>query len=127
MLDEAIRLQEQIEAGKLDKSVFEYLRHLMQHFDRLNFLFSLGSGLEEMEKEYAFLFSVGLYRKISFLTRDAATALITQPVKDYYQIEPPSIGSSALPPATRISPSCYATACSTSGCSTSARPSAWTM
>ncbi|CAG0926888.1 hypothetical protein TFLX_00247 [Thermoflexales bacterium] len=91
MLDEAIRLQEQIEAGKLDKSVFEYLRHLMQHFDRLNFLFSLGSGLEEMEKEYAFLFSVGLYRKISFLTRDAATALITQPVKDYYQIEPSAV------------------------------------
>jgi hypothetical protein len=91
MLDEVIRLQEQIEAGKLDKSVFEYLRHLMQHSDRLNFLFSLGSGLEEMEKEYAFLFSVGLYRKISFLTRDAATALITQPVKDYYKFEPSAI------------------------------------
>ena len=91
MLDEVIRLQEQIEAGKLDKSVFEYLRHLMQHSDRLNFLFALGSGLEEMEKEYAFLFSVGLYRKISFLTRDAATALITQPVKDYYQLEPSTV------------------------------------
>jgi hypothetical protein len=91
MLDEVMRLQEQIEAGKLDKSVFEYLRHLMQHAERLNFLFSLGSGLEEMEKEYAFLFSVGLYRKISFLTRDAATALITQPVKDHYKLEPSAI------------------------------------
>ncbi len=91
MLDEVIRLQEQIAAGKLDKSVFEYLRHLMQHFDRLNFLFSLGSGLEEMEKEYAFLFSVGLYRKISFLTRDAATALITHPVKDCYKLEPSAV------------------------------------
>jgi hypothetical protein len=91
MLDEVMRLQEQIEAGKLDKSVFEYLRHLMQHAEQLNFLFSLGSGLEEMEKEYAFLFSVGLYRKISFLTRDAATALIAQPVKDYYKLEPSAI------------------------------------
>ena len=91
MLDEVMRLQEQIEAGRLDKSVFEYLRHLMQHSDRLNFLFSLGSGLEEMEKEYAFLFSVGLYRKISFLTRDSATALITQPVKDYYKFEPSAV------------------------------------
>ena len=44
-----------------------------------------------MEKEYAFLFSVGLYRKISFLTRDAATALITQPVKEYYQLEPATV------------------------------------
>ena len=91
MLDEAIRLQEQIDAGKLDKSVFEYLRHLMQHSDRLNFLFALGSGLEEMEKEYAFLFSVGLYRKISFLTHDAATALITQPVKEFYKLEPATV------------------------------------
>lgn len=91
MLDEAIRLQEQIDAGKLDKSVFEYLRHLMQHSDRLNFLFALGSGLEEMEQEYAFLFSVGLYRKISFLTLEAATALITQPVKDYYKLEPSTV------------------------------------
>ena len=91
MLDEAIRLQEQIQAGKLEKDVFEYLRHLMQHHERLNFLFSLGSGLEEMEKEYAFLFSVGLYKKISFLDRDAATALITQPVQDYYQVDPSAI------------------------------------
>ena len=91
MLDEAIRLQEQFQAGKLEKEIFEYLRHLMQHHERLNFLFSLGSGLEEMEKEYAFLFSVGLYKKISFLAQEAAIALITQPVKDCYQVEPIAI------------------------------------
>ena len=91
MLDEAIRLQEQVEAGRMDRGVFEYLRHLIQHSNRLNFLFALGSGLEDMEKEYAFLFSVGLYKKISFLTRDAATALITQPVKDLYVIEPSAV------------------------------------
>jgi hypothetical protein len=91
MLDEAIRLQEQIQAGKLEKDIFEYLRHLMQHNERLNFMFSLGSGLEEMEKEYAFLFSVGLYKKISFLKQDAATALITQPVRDCYQVAPAAI------------------------------------
>lgn len=91
MLDEAIRLQEQVQAGKLEKEIFEYLRHLMQHHERLNFLFSLGSGLEEMEKEYSFLFSVGLYKKISFLSPDAARSLITQPVRDHYQIEPLAI------------------------------------
>ena len=31
MIDEAVRLQEQVSAGKLDKSIFEFLRHLMQH------------------------------------------------------------------------------------------------
>jgi putative ATPase len=91
MLDEAIRLQEQVQAGRLGHEIFEYIRHLMQHYPRLNFLFSLGSGLEEMEKEYAFLFNVGLYKKISLLDRDAAIALITQPVKDCYQVEPTTL------------------------------------
>jgi hypothetical protein len=91
MLDEAVRLQEQVQAGKLEQDIFMYLRHLMQHHERLNFLFSLGSGLEEMEKEYAFLFNVGLYKKVSFLHRDAARALITQPTKDYYALEPDAL------------------------------------
>jgi hypothetical protein len=91
MMDEAVRLQEQIQLGRLDKSIFEYLRHLMQHYERLNFLFSIGSGLEQMEKEYAFLFNVALYKKISFLERRAAVDLVTEPVKDYYQVEPDAI------------------------------------
>lgn len=88
MLDEAIRLQEQVLAGKLDKQIFEYLRYLMQHYERLNFLFALGDGLESMTKEYSFLFSVGLYKKISFLERDAAVKLITQPALELYEVEP---------------------------------------
>lgn len=91
MLDEAVRLQEQVQAGKLDVEVFAYLRHLMQHQARLNFLFSLGSGLEEMEKTYALLFNVALYKKISFLERGAAEALIIEPVRDLYQLEPAAV------------------------------------
>jgi len=91
MLDEAVRILEKVNAGKLEKDIFEYLRHLMQHFDRLNFLFSLGSGLEEMEKEYAFLFNVGMYKKISFLNRDAGEALIRKPIEDYYEIDPEAV------------------------------------
>lgn len=91
MVDEAVRLQEQISADKLERDVFDYLRHLMQHYPRLRFLFSLGSGLEEMEREYAFLFSVGLYKKISFLERPVAEALITEPVRGCYELEPAAV------------------------------------
>ena len=91
MLDEVVRLQEQIEAGKLDKAIFPYLRHLMQHHDRLSFLFSLGSGLEQMSKEYSLLFSVALYKKISFLDRDSAVALARRPVEGLYELEPDAI------------------------------------
>ena len=91
MIDEAVRLQEQVQAGKLDKSIFEFLRFLMQHYERLNFLFSLGSGLEQMEKEYAFLFNVALYKKISFLERQSTVDLITQPVREQYTVAPEAI------------------------------------
>src|SRR5258708_8058832 len=84
MFDEVIRLQERVKVGTLDRDIFEYLRHLMQHHEQLNFLFSLVSGLEEMQEDYAFLFNVALYKKLSFLDPNAASTLITQPVKDYF-------------------------------------------
>ncbi len=86
-IDEAARLQEQVVNGKMEREIFEYLRHLMQHYERLDFLFSLGSRLDEMAQEYTFLFNVGLCKKISFLERDATISLITEPVRDYYQVK----------------------------------------
>jgi hypothetical protein len=87
-LDEAVRLDEEVKAGQLEHEVFSYLRHLMQHYPRLNFIFSLGSGLEQMEKDYAFLFSVSLYHRISFLELADARNLISHPVRDHYQVTP---------------------------------------
>jgi putative ATPase len=86
MIDEVVRLHEEVRAGRLEREIFDYLRHLMQHFERLNFVFSLGSGVEEMRKDYAFLFGVALYHRISFLEPAAARALITQPAQDCYQV-----------------------------------------
>ncbi len=91
MMDEVVRLDEEVRAGRLEREVFDYLRHLMQHHVRLNFVFSLGSGLEEMRKDYAFLFSVSLYRRISFLEPAAARDLITRPVRDHYQVAPQAV------------------------------------
>lgn len=86
-IDEAARLQEQVVNGQMEREIFEYLRHLMQHHERLDFLFSLGSRLDEMAQEYTFLFNVGLCQKISFLDKQATISLITEPVKDYYQVK----------------------------------------
>ena len=91
MIDEAVRLYEEAQAGRLEREIFEYLRHLMQHFTRLNFIFSLGSGVEEMAKDYAFLFSVSLYHRISFLEPAAARELITRPVRDHYTLTPQAV------------------------------------
>jgi hypothetical protein len=91
MVDEVARLEEERIAGRLEPGFFEYLRHLMQHHANLNFIFSLGSGLEEMEKEYAFLFNASLYHRISFLEPAAARALITEPAKGHYEVAPDAV------------------------------------
>jgi outer membrane protein assembly factor BamB len=88
MIDEVVRLHEEVRAGRLEPEVFDYLRHLMQHFERLNFVFSLGSSVEEMKKDYAFLFGVALYHRISFLEPAAARGLITSPAQDCYLVQP---------------------------------------
>ncbi len=91
MLDEATRLYEQVQAGRLELRVFDFLRSLIQYHPRLNFVFSIGSGLEEMRQEYALLFNLCQYRKISFLDRDASTALITKPVEEHYRYAPGAV------------------------------------
>ncbi len=91
MLDEVVRLYEEVEHGRLEHEIFDFLRHLMQHYERLNFIFSLGSGLEEMAREYAFLFSVSLYHRISFLEPAAARSLITEPAREHYQVAPQAV------------------------------------
>ena len=87
MLDEIERLQAKVKAGNLKPDLYDYLRHLMQHYERLSFLFSIGAGLEEMEKNYNLLFNVAIHKKISFLETDAARSLIIEPVEDYYKVD----------------------------------------
>jgi DNA-binding response OmpR family regulator len=91
MIDEAGLLQELVQAKKLEREVFAYLRYLVQHYEQLNFIFSLGSGLAELQQEYALLFSAGLNKEISYLDRDAAIDLITNPVAGRYRFEPATL------------------------------------
>jgi hypothetical protein len=86
MIDEVIRLHEEVHAGRLEREVFDYLRHLMQHFERLSFVFSLDRGVEEMKLDYGFLFGAALYHRISFLEPAVACALITEPARGCYEV-----------------------------------------
>ncbi|MDT8305753.1 MAG: AAA family ATPase [Anaerolineae bacterium] len=67
--------------GILPSTFFTFMRHLMQHTDGLGFVF-VGSGrLEEMGSDYwSVLFNIALYKQIGFLSREAATRLICEPV-----------------------------------------------
>lgn len=82
MFDEAHLLQEQVAQGELEADVFPFFARLMGEYGFLNFLFVSGAKLETMRREFADLFQTALYREISFLDRDDAIALISEPVSE---------------------------------------------
>ena len=84
MIDEAARLDEQVQGGKLPADVFAYVRSVMQHANNLNFIFCIGERLKMMRSQYALLFNVALYKEISFLDRKSAESLIAQPTEGVY-------------------------------------------
>ncbi len=91
MFDEANRLAEKVASKDLPPDVFDYLRSLIQQATQVNFLFCLGSRLEANARGSSQLFNLAVYRKISFLERDFAEALITQPAANYYRLTQPAI------------------------------------
>jgi tetratricopeptide (TPR) repeat protein len=73
----------------LAQPLIAYLRRLIE-LDGLNFVFSIGSSgdkLENMQASYTDFFKSALYRKISFLSREACQRLITKPVEGVIRYE----------------------------------------
>jgi len=92
MFDEFELLAERVSEGKLDGSIFGYLRNLMQHGEGINFIFSGTHKLEEMSSDYwSILFNIALYKEVTFLPREDVEDLIVLPVKDYFDFDPLAI------------------------------------
>jgi len=84
MFDEFEELQKRVEDGRLDAGIFPFLRNLMQHEPRLDFLFSGTHKLEELGAEYwSILFNIAAYKHITFLSPDEVRRLATEPVAPY--------------------------------------------
>ncbi|MCB8948380.1 MAG: AAA family ATPase [Ardenticatenaceae bacterium] len=81
VFDEFEAFESLVEDGILPPTFFSFMRHLMQHSDGLSFIFVGTRRLEEMSADYwSVLFNIALYERISYLSEDAATRLITEPV-----------------------------------------------
>jgi hypothetical protein len=84
MFDEFEELQKRVEDGRLEPEIFPFLRNLMQHESRLDFIFSGTHKLEELGAEYwSILFNIAAYKQISFLDADEVHHLVTEPVAPY--------------------------------------------
>lgn len=81
VFDEFEAFESMVADGILPRTFFPYMRHLMQHSNGLGFVFVGTRRLEEMSADYwSVLFNIALYRKIDFLSPDAALRLICEPV-----------------------------------------------
>jgi len=81
LFDEFEELQRRVEDGRLQPEIFQFLRNLMQHEDRLDFVFSGTHKLEELGAEYwSILFNIASYKPITFLSAADMRRLIEEPV-----------------------------------------------
>jgi hypothetical protein len=84
MFDEFEELQKRVEDGRLEPEIFPFLRNLMQHEPRLDFLFSGTHKLEELGAEYwSILFNIAAYKRITFLDAKEVQRLVTEPVANF--------------------------------------------
>lgn len=84
VLDEFEELETRVRSGRLEPTLFPYLRHLMQHTHKLAFAFVGTHRLEEMSRDYwSVLFNIALYHRIGYLDEEAAIRLATEPVRPY--------------------------------------------
>jgi hypothetical protein len=91
-LDEYERLEEMLEEGRIDRRVFHFLRHLIQHHPRLTVLLSGSHTLEDLSPMWSdYLINVRVL-KIGNLKEDEARELIVQPIENFpLEYEPAAV------------------------------------
>ncbi|MCA9957438.1 MAG: hypothetical protein KC443_00300, partial [Anaerolineales bacterium] len=84
MFDEFEELQRRVEDGRLQPEIFQFLRNLMQHERRVDFVFSGTHKLEDLGAEYwSILFNIAAYKPITFLSPGEVERLMLEPVLAY--------------------------------------------
>ncbi len=82
LVDEFEELQMRVEDNRISRTIFSNIRHLMQHEEKLSFLFCGTHKLEEMSAYYwSIFFNTALYLRLSRLKDQDAVRLIREPVK----------------------------------------------
>src|SRR5207249_8141367 len=89
LIDEFEILEQKVTEKLLDREMFPYLRSLMQHRRGINFLLSGTQTLKQLTAEYwSVFFNIARHHRLSKLSEEGATKLITEPVKQYLTYDP---------------------------------------
>lgn len=84
LVDEYQVIERKIIEGKLSKDIFTFLKSVIEHESKVNFIFAGSKRIEQLENsgEWAHALGVSVYKKISFLKKEDATKLIRDPVAE---------------------------------------------
>lgn len=89
LIDEFEVLEDQVTKGKLEPEIFDYLRDIVQHRQKINFLFSGTHKITEYTRWYrSIFFNIAIHRRLSKISPEGAEALIQKPVEGYLEYEP---------------------------------------
>jgi AAA+ ATPase superfamily predicted ATPase len=89
LIDEFEVLEQKVKEHALDQEIFEYLRSLMQHRHRVNFLVAGTHSIEQLTTGYwSVFFNIARHHRLRKLSAEAATQLIVHPVKGYLEYDP---------------------------------------
>lgn len=92
MIDEFEVLEEQVVKGNLKSEIFEFLRNMVQHRQKINFLLSGTHQITDYTKWYrSVFFHIAQHYRLSQLTAQGAEDLIQMPVEGFLSYEPLSI------------------------------------
>jgi WD40 repeat protein/tetratricopeptide (TPR) repeat protein len=94
IFDEFDSLEESTAKEMLAQDLVPYFSRLMHAPGPLAFIFCIGSSgrkLEHMQASYTDFFRIALYRKISFLEKEEAARLITQPAAGVIEYAPQAV------------------------------------
>jgi len=81
MFDEFEEIQSRVDSGRLEPEIFQFLRNMMQHEDKIDFVFSGTHRLEDLSADYwSILFNIAAYKPITFLEPGEVQRLMTTPV-----------------------------------------------
>ncbi len=89
LFDEFEVLEQRIAAGELSPRLLPYLRSLMQHEERISFIFAGTHRLDELTSDYwGVLFNLALYLDVGHLGPPEVEQLLTVPSAGYFEIDP---------------------------------------
>jgi hypothetical protein len=83
---------ESLDEDTAEHELFPYLQDLPEDETRLAFVFVVGRCLEELPSNLGTVFPAALFQRISFLTREAAAAMIKQPLEKIIEYQEEAVG-----------------------------------